>query len=396
MGGAVAVGLSATTRPLSRQRRTIFTAEHEDFRESCRAFATREAAPHVDEWEEAGIVPREFWKAAAVQGLVGLDVPEEYGGAGVKDFRFNAVLGEELAYAGAISDNFSLQNDILSPYLVELTNDEQKQRWLPGFTSGEIMTAIAMSEPGAGSDLRAISTSARRVEGGYVVNGSKTFITSGIQADLVIVAARVDGDPPGRLTLLAVEAEREGFKRGRKLDKIGRRAQDTAELFFDDVFVPEENLLGDEGRGLEMLKGNLPQERLSIAVTAVAVAEAAFDLTLEYCKDRQTFGKPITQHQSVRFALAEMRAEVDAGRSYLDRCIAAHVEGQLAPADAAAVKFWTTEMEWRVVDRCLQLHGGYGYMEEYPIARFWRNSRVQRIYGGTTEIMKDIVGRSLD
>jgi acyl-CoA dehydrogenase len=388
--------LTSSARPLSRQRRTIFTAEHEDFRESCRAFATREAAPHVDEWEEAGIVPREFWKAAAAQGLVGLDVPEEYGGAGVKDFRFNAVLGEELAYAGAVSDNFSLQNDILSPYLVELTNDEQKRRWLPGFTSGEIMTAIAMSEPGAGSDLRAISTSARRVDGGYVVNGSKTFITSGIQADLVIVAARVDGDPPGRLTLLAVEAEREGFKRGRKLDKIGRRAQDTAELFFDDVFVPEENLLGDEGRGLEMLKGNLPQERLSIAVTAVAVAEAVFDLTLDYCKDRQTFGKPITQHQSVRFALAEMRADVDAGRSYLDRCIAAHVEGQLAPADAAAVKFWTTEMEWRVVDRCLQLHGGYGYMEEYPIARFWRNSRVQRIYGGTTEIMKDIVGRSLD
>ena len=388
--------LTSSAGPLRRQRRSIFTAEHADFRESCRAFATREAAPHVAEWEEAGIIPREFWRTAAAQGLVGLDVPEQYGGAGVKDFRFNAVLAEELTYAGAVSDNFSLQNDILSPYLVELTNDEQKARWLPGFTSGELMTAVAMSEPGAGSDLRAIATSARRVEGGYVLNGSKTFITSGIQADLVIVAARVDGDPPGRLTLLAVEAGRDGLKRGRKLDKIGRRAQDTAELFFDDVFVPDENLLGDEGRGLEMLKANLPQERLSIAVSAVAVAEAAFDLTLEYCRERQTFGRPILHHQSVRFALAEMRADVDAGRSYLDRCLAAHVEGQLAPADAAAIKFWTTEMEWRVVDRCLQLHGGYGYMEEYPIARYWRDSRVQRIYGGTTEIMKDIVGRSLD
>ena len=381
--------------PLRDQPRTIFTSEQADFRESARTFCRREAAPRVVEWERAGIVDRAFWKRAASQGFVGFDVPEQYGGAGVDDFRFNAILGEELCYAGAISDNFSLQNDILSPYLVRLTNEVQKERWLPPFVRGDLIAAVAMTEPGAGSDLRAIATTARRSSGGYVINGSKTFITSGIQADLTIVATRVDGARPGELTLIAVEADREGYHRGRKLDKVGRRGQDTAELFFDEVFVEEANRLGPEGAGLELLKANLPQERLSIAVTAVAGAELALDLALTHCRERRTFGRPLVAHQSIRHSLAELRADVDAGRSYLDRCLAAHVDRRLDAADAAAVKLWTTEMQFRVTDTCLQLFGGYGYMDEFPISRVWRDARVQRIYGGTSEIMKDIVGRSL-
>jgi alkylation response protein AidB-like acyl-CoA dehydrogenase len=388
--------LDTAPAPLRNRQRAIFGPDHLDFRDAARAFCRKEAAPRVPEWEAAGFVDREFWKRAAAQGFVGFDVPERFGGAGVTDFRFNAILDEELCYAGAITDNFSLQNDILSPYLVELTNDEQKQRWLPGFVTGALMAAVAMTEPGAGSDLGGISTIARRTGDGYAITGSKTFITSGIQADLTIVAARLEDAPAGQLTLIAVEADRDGYHRGRSLHKIGRKGQDTAELFFDEVIVPVENRLGAEGEGLELLKHNLPQERLSIAVTAVAGAETAFELALEYSRDRATFGRPLVRHQAIRHALAEMRADLDAGRSYLDRCLMAHVEGQLAAADAAAVKFWTTEMQFRVTDRCLQLFGGYGYMDEYPISRLWRDCRVQRIYGGTTEIMKDIVGRSLE
>jgi alkylation response protein AidB-like acyl-CoA dehydrogenase len=379
-------------------KRTIFTPEHDDFRETVRAFIAREAVPHSEEWERAGIVDRSFWTKASALGFVGFAAPEEHGGLAVRDFRFNAILDEEMSYAGAVGDNFSLQNDVLAPYLIEYTTPEQQRRWLPGFTRGELVAAIAMSEPGMGSDLRAMTTVAERRGDGYVINGSKTFVTSGIQADLVIVCARLDdaqGAGSSPITLFAVEAGAPGFARGRKLDKIGRRAQDTAELFLQDVEVTEENRIGGEGEGLTLLKRNLPQERLSIAVTAVAVAEAALDLTVAYCRERRTFGKPIGEHQAIRFALAEMKIKLDVARAYLDRCIEAHVGGELTAEEAAGAKYATSELQFEVVDRCLQLHGGYGYMEEYPIARIWRDSRVQRIYGGTSEIMKEIVGRSM-
>ncbi|MEA2314372.1 MAG: hypothetical protein QOI03_1064 [Solirubrobacteraceae bacterium] len=379
-------------------KRTIFTPEHDDFRETVRAFIAREAVPHSEEWERAGIVDRSFWSKASALGFVGFAAPEEHGGLGVRDFRFNAILDEEMSYAGAVGDNFSLQNDVLAPYLIEYTTPEQQRRWLPGFTRGELVAAIAMSEPGMGSDLRAMATVAERRGEGYVINGSKTFVTSGIQADLVIVCAKLDdaqGAGSSPITLFAVEADAPGFARGRKLDKIGRRAQDTAELFLQDVEVTEENRIGGEGEGLTLLKRNLPQERLSIAVTAIAVGEAALDLTVAYCRERRTFGKPIGEHQAIRFALAEMKIKLDVARAYLDRCIEAHVGGELTAEEAAGAKYATSELQFEVVDRCLQLHGGYGYMEEYPIARIWRDSRVQRIYGGTSEIMKEIVGRSM-
>ncbi|MFT3865109.1 MAG: acyl-CoA dehydrogenase family protein [Solirubrobacterales bacterium] len=374
-------------------RRELFGPEHADFRESVRAFLAREAVPHTTEWEEAGMVDRAFWRKAAAQGLVGFEAPAELGGADIDDFRFNAIVDEEVAYAGVAGDGFTMENDIIAPYLVEHATDAQRAAWLPGFTAGELVVAIAMTEPGAGSDLRGIESTIRRDGDTYVVNGSKTFVTSGIQADLVIVAGRT-GDSD-RLSLVMVEADREGFQRGRKLEKIGRRAQDTAELFFDDVRVPLGNLLGSEGRGLDLLKANLPRERLSMAVSAVAVGERAFAMTLEHCRDRRTFGKPLGSHQAVRFMLADMRIELDVARTYIDRCIAAQTVGELSAEEAAGAKAWATDLQFSLLDRCLQLHGGYGYMEEYPIARLWRDGRVQRIYGGANEIMRDIVGRGL-
>jgi acyl-CoA dehydrogenase len=378
-------------------KRTIFTAEHDAFRESVREFVAREAVPHTEEWEQAGMVDRSFWTKAAALGFVGFAAPEEHGGLGLPDFRFNTILNEEMSYAGAVGDNFSLQNDVVAPYLIEFTTPEQKARWLPGFTRGKLVTAIAMSEPGMGSDLRAMATVAKSDGDGYTLNGSKTFVTSGIQADLVIVAARLEGATASSspITLFAVESGTEGFGRGRKLDKIGRRAQDTAELFLNDVNVAAENRIGDEGGGLSLLKRNLPQERMSIATTAVAVSEAALTITADYCRDRRAFGKPIGEHQAIRFALADMKVKIDVARAYLDRCIECLVRGELTAEEAAGAKLATTELQFEVVDRCLQLHGGYGYMEEYPIARIWRDSRVQRIYGGTSEIMKEIVGRSM-
>jgi acyl-CoA dehydrogenase len=374
-------------------RRELFGAEHADFRESVRAFLAREAVPHTMEWEEAGMVDRAFWRKAAAQGLVGFEAPAELGGADIDDFRFNAIVDEEVAYAGVAGDGFTMENDIIAPYLVEHATPAQREAWLPGFTAGETVVAIAMTEPGAGSDLRGIQSTVRRDGDAYVVNGSKTFVTSGIQADLVIVAARTEDS--GRLSLVMVEADREGFERGRKLEKIGRRAQDTAELFFDDVRVPVGNLLGEEGRGLDLLKANLPRERLSMAVSAVAVGERVFEMTLEHCRDRRTFGKPLGSHQAIRFMLADMRIELDVARTYIDRCIAAQTVGELSAEEAAGAKAWTTDLQFKLLDQCLQLHGGYGYMEEYPIARLWRDGRVQRIYGGANEIMRDIVGRGL-
>ena len=377
-------------------RRTIFEDEHAAFRDSARIFFEREAVPHTDKWEAAGLVDRSFWTKAAESGFVGFEAPEEYGGLGLKDFRFNAILDEELAYAGAVRNNFSLENDIVAPYLVDLTSDEQKERWLPGFTSGEVIVAIAMTEPGAGSDLQGMSASAQRDGDDYVLNGSKTFVTSGIQADLVIVAARTahNGGRDG-FSLFVVENGMQGFDRGRKLDKIGRRAQDTAELYFNHVEVPVENRLGDEGMGLSYLKGGLPRERLSIAVSAVAAAEHALELTLRYVRERFAFGQPVGSFQANRFAIAELSTKIAAARAYVDRCIVALNDGELSGSEAAGVKALTTELQFEVLDRCLQLHGGYGYMDEYAVSRLWRDARVQRIYGGTNEIMKEIVGRSL-
>ena len=377
-------------------RRTIFGDEHEDFRESVRGFLEKEAVPHTEEWEKAGLVPREFWRKAAAQSYVAFQAPEELGGVGLADFRFNAVIGEEVAYTGTAGDNFSLVNDIVVPYLQEFTTAEQRERWLPQVTSGEMVPAIAMSEPGAGSDLRGIAATATWDGDRYLLSGSKTFVTSGIQADLVIVAARIEGQEGVEgLGLFAVPKGAVGFSPGRSLHKIGHRAQDTAELFFDAVEVAPEDVLGMPGRGLAQMMMNLPQERLSIAVTAVAASERALRITLEYAGDRQAFGRPIGTFQANRFTLAELSTEIAVGRIYVDRCIEAHVAGELDAAEAAAAKYWTTDLHFKVVDACLQLHGGYGYMEEYEIARMWRDARVGRIYGGTNEIMKEIVGRSL-
>ena len=377
-------------------RRAIFEDEHAAFRESARTFFEREAVPHIEEWEAAGLVDRSFWTKAAESGFVGFEAPEEYGGLGLKDFRFNAILDEEVAYTGSVGDNFSLENDIVSPYLVDLTTAEQKERWLPPFTRGETIVAIAMTEPGAGSDLQAMSASAQRDGDDYILNGSKTFVTSGIQADLVIVAARTarSGGRDG-FSLLVVEDGMEGFDRGRKLDKIGRRAQDTAELYFNQVRVPMANRLGDEGMGFTYLKEGLPRERLSIAVSAVAAAEHALGLTLDYVRERFAFGQPVGSFQANRFAVAELTTKIAAARAYVDRCIVALNAGELTGAEAAGVKALTTDLQFEVLDRCLQLHGGYGYMDEYTVSRLWRDARVQRIYGGTNEIMKEIVGRSL-
>ena len=377
-------------------KRTIFDDVHEDFRESVRRFLLKEAVPHTDEWEAAGAVDRGFWPKAAAQGLVGFAAPEEVGGAGLDDFRFNAVLDEEIAYTGAVGDYLNLLNDIIAPYLLDLTTADQRERWLPGVTAGQTICAIAMSEPGAGSDLRGMQSTATLRDGHYALTGSKTFVTSGITADLVIVAAYVRGDDAASgLGLFVVERDMPGFTRGRKLEKVGHRGQDTGELFFDEVQVPAHNVLGEPGRGLHYLMRNLPQERLSMAVHAVAAAERALEITLEYVRTRNAFGRPVGSFQANRHALAEIATEVSVARIYVDRCIAAHSAGELSDVDAASAKFWTTELQFRVIARCVQLHGGYGYMEEYEIARMWRDARVTRIYGGTTEIMKEIVGRSL-
>jgi acyl-CoA dehydrogenase len=376
-------------------KRTIFSDVHDDFRAATRGFLEREAVPHTEEWEAAGIVDREFWPKAAAQGLLGFSAPEELGGAALSDFRFNAVVSEEVAYTAAAGDYLGLLNDIIAPYLLDLTTPAQRERWLPGVTSGETICAIAMSEPGAGSDLRGMSTTATRHNARYAVSGSKTFVSAGISADLVIVAAYVKEEGVDGMGLFVVEKDMPGFARGRKLEKVGRRAQDTGELFFDDVEVPLENVLGEPGRGLQYLMRNLAQERLSIAVSAVASAERALEITLDYAGTRNAFGRPVGTFQANRFALAEMATEVGIARVYIDRCIEAHGTGELSDAEAAAAKFWTTELQFRVIDRGVQLHGGYGYMEEYEIARMWRDARVTRIYGGTTEIMKEIVGRSL-
>ena len=378
-------------------QRTLNEPEHEAFRDTVRTFLERHVLPRHADWEKAGIVDRDVWVEAGKQGLLGMDVPEEHGGGGVVDFRYNVVLDEEVTRAGASGLGFGLHNDIVAPYLLSLGTDEQKARWLPPFCAGEMITAIAMSEPGAGSDLQAIRTHARRDGGDWVLSGAKTFITNGINADLVLVVAKTDPDADGArgLSLLAVERGMAGFERGRNLDKIGLKAQDTAELFFDEVRVPATNLVGGENRAFVHLMENLPQERLSIAVGAVAACEKVLELTLDYVKGRQAFGRPVGSFQHSRFVLAEIATETTIARTFLDECIRQHMRGQLTVSDAAMAKWWTTDLQNRVADACLQLHGGYGYMSEYGVSRAWLDGRVQAIYGGTNEIMKEIVGRGL-
>jgi len=379
-------------------RRTLFEADHELFRGAVREFVEREVAPNVDRWEADGIVDKAMFRQAGRAGLLGMAVPEEHGGGGVDDFRFNVVIGEELMRAGAFASGvcITLHNDVVLPYFLELATDEQKARWLPGLASGELMSAIAMTEPGAGSDLAGIAASAIRDGDSYVVNGSKTFITNGINADLIVVAVKTD--PAARhagMSLVVIEEGMEGFARGRNLEKIGLHAQDTAELFFDDVLVPAENLLGEEGRGFAHLMGNLPQERLSLAAGSIAHAQTAFDWALEYVKERRAFGRPIGGFQTIRHAMAEMRTELDIAQTYVDSRVTALNAGELTAEEAAKAKWWVTELENKVIGRCLQMFGGWGYMEEYPIARAFRDARVQTIYGGTNEVMKEIIGRSL-
>lgn len=377
--------------------RTLFEPEHELFRESYRKFLDQHVAPNHAKWEEQNIVDRGVWVEAGKQGFLGTAAPEQFGGGGVKDFRYNAIVTEETTRGGYSGIGFTLHNDVVAPYLIDLANDEQKQRWLPGFCSGELITAIAMTEPGTGSDLQGIKTRAVRDGDDWVLNGSKTFITNGINADLVIVVACTDPEKGAQgFSLLVVERGMPGFERGRNLDKIGMKAQDTAELSFTDVRVPAANLLGDEGMGFIYLMQNLPQERLSIAVVAAAAMESALDMTIQYCRDRKAFGKSIGKFQNTRFVLAELATATTATRIMVDKFIELLNAGTLTVQEAAMAKWWTTENQVKLIDRCLQLHGGYGYMKEYPIAKAYMDSRVQTIYGGTTEIMKEIIGRGLN
>jgi len=378
--------------------RPIFDDTHEAFRDSFASFIAKEMTPHYMEWEAAGIAPREIFAAAGANGFLGMQIPEEFGGGGSDDFRFNQVIAEEFAYAGigGAGLGITLHNDITIPYYLELCSDEQKRRWLPSIASGELITAIAMTEPGTGSDLASIGTTAVRDGDVYVVNGSKTFITNGINSDLVIVVAKTD--PTARhtgMTLLVAERGMPGFERGRNLDKIGNHSQDTAELFFDDVRIPVANRLGDEGQAFRYLSSNLAQERLSIAITGVASARAALDWTVEYVKERRAFGTSVGAFQNTKFVLAEVKTAVDVAQAYVDQCVLALNAGTLTPSEAAQAKYWCTDLQKEAADRCLQFFGGYGYTVEYPIARNYADARVTSIYGGTNEIMKTIISKSL-
>ncbi len=388
--------MSAAPTSTVKYARTLFQPEHELFRESYRAFLDKHVAPYHEQWEKDKIVDRGVWLEAGKQGFLGMAMPEEFGGGGTDDFRYNAIVVEESVSRRFSGLGFSLHNDVVAPYLLRLANEEQKQRWLPGFCTGELITAIAMTEPGTGSDLQGIKTRAVRQGDHYILNGSKTFITNGINSDLVIVVAQTDPEK-GALgfSLLVVERDMEGFERGRHLDKIGLDAQDTAELSFTDVKVPVENLLGEEGQGFVYLMQNLPQERIAIAIAAAAAMESVLEDTLQYTKERKAFGKPIGSFQNTRFLLAELATEATAVRIMVDEFIKLHLEDKLSAEQAAMAKWYCTEQQVKLIDRCLQLHGGYGYMREYSVARAYLDARVQTIYGGTTEIMKEIIGRSL-
>jgi len=386
--------MTVQTLPAGAER-PLFDSDHEQFRDTVRKFLEREILPHHDRWEEQGYVDRSAWLAAGAAGLLCVTMPEEFGGAGV-DRRYSTILIEEFARSGATGPGFSLHSEIVANYLLRYANDEQKRRWLPPMARGERIGAIAMTEPGAGSDLQAVRTTARRDGDHYVLNGSKTYITNGYNSDLVIVVVKTDPDKGAKGTsLIVVEEGTPGFSKGRRLKKLGLKAQDTSELFFDEVRVPASNLLGREGEGFIYLMQELPWERMMIALRAVATAEAAIDWTLEFVRNRKAFGKTVFDFQTTRFKLAELKTKARVGRSFIDDCLARVLENKLDPTTAAMAKLWSTDMQCEVIDECLQLHGGSGFMLEYPIARAYADARVQRIYGGTNEIMKEVISRSL-
>ena len=380
-------------------QRTIFTTEHDEFRAMLRDFIAREVVPQREKWDELGRPDRDFFRRLGELGILGIQVPEQYGGGGESSFVYSAIVFEEVARAGVSFGSYTVHCCLILPYLLEYANEEQKQRWLPAFASGDLMTAIAMTEPGTGSDLANIATSAKLTEDGrhYIVNGAKTFITGGVTADMVLTVCRTTPfDPDNRragLSIICVPTDSPGFSVGRKLDKLGLHQQDTAELSYDEVKVPVENLLGEEGKGFSYLTHNLPQERLSIALNSVSQAEAAIGHAKAYVQERKVFGKPVAAFQNTKFVLAECITEVTAARVLVDRCLELLDRNELTVADAAIAKLHATEMAARVIDKCLQLHGGYGYITEYPVARLYADARVTRIYGGTSEVMKTIIAK---
>ena len=377
--------------------RSAYNEDHEAFRQSVRQFLLKEVAPNAKQWQEDGIVPKSIWPKAGEVGMLCPTAPVEYGGLGL-DFGYNAIVDEESAYYGGAATGFSLQSDIVVNYITSYGSEEQKTHWLPKMISGEVITAIAMTEPGTGSDLQGMKATARKDGNHYVINGSKTYITNGQNADLILVCVKTDTEiqPAYKgMSIVLVEADREGFKRGRNLDKIGMDEADTSELFFEDVRVPMTNCLGEEGKGFIYLMSELPQERLSIAVSAMASTQKAFDETVAFCRDRIVFGKPLLDFQNTRFVLADIKSKLQVGWAHLDWALNRHYKKELTAEEGAAAKLWHTELQWEVVDACLQLHGGAGYMNEYPIARMWRAARVTRIFGGTNEIMKELIGRGL-
>ena len=375
--------------------RTLFNEEQDMLRESARRFMEKEVAPNHARWEDQGYVDRSLWAQAGAAGFLCTSMPEEYGGAGA-DIRFSVVLMEEQFRIGATGPGFGLHSEIVAPYLLHHGSDYLKSKYLPAMASGECITAIAMTEPGTGSDLQGVKTTAVRDGDCYVLNGSKTFITNGWNCDMVIVVAKTDPAAGSKgMSLLAVDTSMAGFTKGKRLHKMGMSAQDTSELFFDNVRVPVKNLIGDEGRGFAYLMQELPWERLQIALTAVAAAQAALEWTLEYTRERRAFGKAIADFQTVAHKLAEIKTEIEVGQVFIDRCIALKLEDKLDAATASMAKYWASEMQFKALDQCVQLFGGYGYMHEYPIARAWADARVQRIYGGTNEIMKELISRHL-
>ncbi|MFS0886393.1 acyl-CoA dehydrogenase family protein [Aeromicrobium sp. 179-A 4D2 NHS] len=377
--------------------RTIYSADHEDFRASCAAFLDKHARPFADEFVAAKAFPREFWTAAGAEGFLGLEIPEEFGGAGAEDFRFNAVWAEELSkVSAALASCVSIHSDIATPYIVDLGTQEQKERWLPGCADGSILTAIGMTEPSGGSDLAALRTTAVRDGDEWVINGSKTFITNGFSADLVLTAVRTSPEKGAKgITLFAIEATDEGFSRGRKLDKVGQEESDTAELFFENVRVGADRVLGEVDRGFIYMMERLPQERLSCSVSNVAHAKQILAETIQYCHDRKAFGQSIGSLQHNKFLLAELVTQIEVAEAFVDAAVAAHAQGRLSSTDAAKAKWWSSQAQNEVLDHCVQLHGGYGFMNEYRVARAWRDARVTKIWAGSNEIMKELIGRDL-
>lgn len=381
----------------TRYPRTLYTEDHEAVRDAFRRFLQREVEPHYLRWEREGIIPHEVFEMAGEAGFMCLPIPEEYGGAGLNDFRYSVMFNEECSRLGLVgfAMGMGLVSDVALPYFIEYSTEEQKRRWFPGMAKGQLMTAIAMTEPSGGSDLASLKTHARRTADGWVVNGSKTFITNGINADLVLAAVKTDAASRyGGISMLVIERGMPGFERGRNLDKLGLHSQDTAELYFNDVLVPENNLLGVEHQGFKHMMVNLPQERLGVAMGAVNMARACLDWTLAYVKERRAFGKPIGTFQHSRMVLAEMRTEIEIAQIFLDRSVELHLRGELTAEQAAMSKWWCTDLLGRIVDRCVQLFGGYGYMSEYPVARAFVDARIMRIYGGPNEIMKEIIGKA--